>query len=91
MPLLAAAFVENAYERDQWTPFWLTTASIMGTSGLVFLFFGVTRRQEYAPVVCDLESPNMEPLRAKEGSRSADQTARQLSACCKKLAAVAAH
>lgn len=48
MPLLAGVFVENAYEREQWTPFWLTTAAIMCTSGLIFLVFGETRRQDFA-------------------------------------------
>lgn len=48
VPLLAGAFVRDAYDREQWTPFWLTTAAIMGSSGLIFLVFGETRRQDYA-------------------------------------------
>lgn len=48
MPILAGAFVRDAYERVQWTPFWLTTAAIMGTSGLIFVIFGETSRQNFA-------------------------------------------
>lgn len=47
MPLLAGAFVTDAYQREQWTPFWLTSAAIMATSGLVFLVFGDTSRQDF--------------------------------------------
>jgi len=47
VPLLAGAIVRDAHQREQWTPFWLTTAAIMGSSGLIFLFFGETRRQDF--------------------------------------------
>lgn len=48
VPLLAGVFVENAYDRVHWTPFWLATAAIMGCSGLIFLIFGQTRRQDFS-------------------------------------------
>lgn len=46
VPILAAAFITDAYERAQWTPFWMTTAAIMGCSGLIFLICGETSRQD---------------------------------------------
>lgn len=48
MPLLAGAFLTDANQREQWTPFWLTTAAIMGCSGVIFLVFGETRRQDFS-------------------------------------------
>lgn len=48
MPILAGAFVQDPYQREQWTPFWLTSAAIMGSSGLIFLIFGDTSRQHFA-------------------------------------------
>lgn len=46
VPYLAAAFITDPYERAQWTPFWMTTAAIMGCSGLIFLICGETSRQD---------------------------------------------
>uniref|UniRef100_A0A6G1S5W4 Sialin n=1 Tax=Aceria tosichella TaxID=561515 RepID=A0A6G1S5W4_9ACAR len=48
VPILAGVIVDEQYRRESWTPFWLTTASIMGCSGVIFLIFGVTRRQNYS-------------------------------------------
>lgn len=48
MPHLAGFIVHNAYEREQWTPFWMTTATIMGCSGMIFLVFGETDRQDFS-------------------------------------------
>lgn len=64
MPLLAGAFVEDAYQRDQWTPFWLTSAAIMGSSGLIFLIFGDTSRQHFA------EEDKKEKLSVDENNNS---------------------
>lgn len=48
VPLLAGVVVgENSYDREHWTPFWLITAAIMCSSGLIFLVFGETRRQDF--------------------------------------------
>lgn len=47
--------MHDAYEREQWTPFWLTTAAIMASSGLIFLFLGETRRQDFSPDAVSLE------------------------------------
>lgn len=46
-PSLVGVFVHSARDREQWTPFWLTTAAIMGCSGLIFLVFGEVRRQDF--------------------------------------------
>lgn len=48
MPNLAGYFVVDAYDREQWTPFWLTTAAIMCSSGLIFILLGETRRQDFS-------------------------------------------
>jgi MFS family permease len=48
VPILAGVIVQEQYVREQWTPFWLTSAAIMGCSGLIFLVFGETRRQNYS-------------------------------------------
>lgn len=48
VPLLAGFIVKNGHDRDQWTPFWITTGCIMGCSGMIFLIFGETRRQDFS-------------------------------------------
>lgn len=48
VPLLAGLIVRDTYKREHWTPFWLTSASIMGCSGLIFLIFGKTNRQNFS-------------------------------------------
>lgn len=48
VPLLAGAIVNDAYERVQWTPFWLTSATILACSGLIFLVLGDTSRHDFS-------------------------------------------
>lgn len=60
VPLLAGVFVENAWQREQWTPFWLITASIMCFSGLIFLAFGDSRQQDFARDTPSLKQQTLE-------------------------------
>lgn len=71
VPLLAGVIVENPYEREQWTPFWFTTATIMGCSGLIFLIFGETRRQDFEKDRgdCKLDQLVLPPLACCETER----------------------
>lgn len=72
VPELAGLIVKNPYDREQWTPFWLTTAAIMGSSGLIFLIFGVTRRQEFGPDIMKEESVEQNLIELPSGGGACD-------------------
>lgn len=48
VPFLAGLIVRDFDRRDDWMPFWLTSATIMGSSGLIFLLLGQTNRRDYS-------------------------------------------
>lgn len=80
VPLCAGFFVkDSAHNRDSWVPFWLTTALIMAVSGLIFLVFGETRRQDFSKEPNDNNNTDDNSRDAGKACELADLAAKRIN------------